>query len=38
MHHRVGVVHGYTFLGEEARRRRLSHAERAGEAENEHAV
>src|SRR6266487_2814350 len=34
MHHRVGVVYGNTFLGKEARRRRLSHAERAGEAEN----
>ena len=38
VHHRVGVVHRHAFLGEEARRRRLSHSERAGEAEDEHAV
>jgi len=37
MHHRVGVVHRHAFFREETRRRRLSHAERTGEAEDEHA-
>lgn len=36
MHHRIGVMHGHAFLDEEARGRRLSHAERAGETEDEH--
>ena len=38
MHDRIGVVHRHAFLGEEARRRRLSHAERAGQTEDEHAA
>src|SRR5262249_38941425 len=37
MHHRVGVVHRHALLGEKARRHRLSHSQRAGQTENEHA-
>ena len=37
MHDRVGIVHRHAFLGEEARRNRFPHTDRAGETENEHA-
>ena len=38
MHHRVGIVHRHAGLAEESRRGRLAHADRAGEAEDEHHV
>ena len=33
---RVGVVYGHAGLGEELRRRRFAHGDRAGQAEHEH--
>ena len=36
VHGGVGVMHRHAFFGEHFRRRRFSHAERAGEAEDEH--
>ena len=38
MHHGIGIMHGHAFLDEEARRGRFSHAERAGQAKDEHAA
>src|SRR5262249_23009286 len=38
MHDGIGVVHRHALLGEKARRHRLSHAQRAGQTENEHAA
>ena len=38
MHDGIGVVHRHALLGEHFRRGRFSHAERAGETEDEHVV
>ena len=36
VHHRVGIVHRHAGLAKEVRGGRLAHADRAGEAEDEH--
>src|SRR5207302_11283474 len=36
MHHRIGIMHWHAGLAEKAGRGRLAHADRAGEAEDEH--
>ena len=36
MHHRIGIVHRHAGLREEPGGRRLPHAERASQAEDEH--
>jgi hypothetical protein len=38
VHHRVGIVQRHAGLAKEFRRGRLAHADRAGEAEDEHQV
>ena len=38
MHGLVGIVHRHAGLGKQLCRRRLAHADRAGEAEHDHVV